>query len=337
MKNIQQCFARCGTVVMFIACVVGTAYPQDQEYKEHTVSKGETLWGISSQEIVDPFLWPKIWKENPGIKNPDLIYPGEKIRIPFYLLRKETQPTAAQKMPERERAIPEVKPESKKEPEPKKILPREKKYLVDRGTLISSGYIAETVRSTGKIIGAPTDRTAFGKGDYAYVKTVNGAMTGDRFYVIRSWGKVKHPETGALLGYLINIVGIAEVVGQESGQTKVKITDSFIEVNVGDLLDPYYEIEEPLVPDNPRTFTKRGYIVAVTERHAATSQSDIAYVDKGSRDGLAVGDLVTMTSRNSYDVPNGTAQIIGVGATTAAAIIRESGKEVKAGDRIGTE
>jgi hypothetical protein len=330
-------------MVMFIACAVGTAYPQNQEYKEHTVSEGETLWSISAKEIVDPFLWPKVWKENPEIKNPDLIYPGQKIRIPFYLLQKETEPAAgaAQTMPEQGRAMSEVKPEVKAEVTEKsvskKVLPTEKKYLVDRATLIASGYIAETVRGAGEITGAPTDRTAFGKGDYAYVKTANNVTPGDQFYVIRSWGTVKHPETGARLGYLVNIVGIAEVVGQEGGHTKVKITDSFIEVDVGDLLDPYYEIEQPFLIDNPRTFAKQGYVVATMERHAAIPQGDIVYVDKGRKDGLEVGDLVPMTARNTYDIPNGTAQILSVRETTATAIIRKSEKEVKVGDRIGTE
>lgn len=50
-------------------------------YKEHTVVTGDTLWDISSKEIADPFLWPKIWKENPEIKNPDRIYPGQKVKI----------------------------------------------------------------------------------------------------------------------------------------------------------------------------------------------------------------------------------------------------------------
>jgi len=73
------------------------------------------------------------------------------------------------------------------------------------------------------------------------------------------------------------------------------------------------------------------------ERHAAIPQGDIVYVDKGRKDGLEVGDLVPMTARNTYDIPNGTAQILSVRETTATAIIRKSEKEVKVGDRIGTE
>ena len=48
----------------------------------HGVVKGDTLWGITSSYLKDPFLWPKVWKANPDIKNPDLIYPGQKVAIP---------------------------------------------------------------------------------------------------------------------------------------------------------------------------------------------------------------------------------------------------------------
>ena len=67
--------------------VSSLSFSQTPEYKDYTVAKGDTLWDISNNELKDPFLWPKVWKENPEIKNPDLIYPGQKIRIPLYLLQ----------------------------------------------------------------------------------------------------------------------------------------------------------------------------------------------------------------------------------------------------------
>ena len=69
-----------------------TAFAQFQEDKDYEVRKGDTLWSISSKEISDPLSWPKIWKENPEIKNPDLIYPGQKIRLPQLYIQKEIIP-----------------------------------------------------------------------------------------------------------------------------------------------------------------------------------------------------------------------------------------------------
>jgi LysM repeat protein len=303
-----------------------------QEYKDYIIKKGDTLWDISKGELEDPFLWPKIWKENPEIKNPDLIYPDQKIKIPLYLI-KEVAPKPVKE------TVPEIKPktkEVKKEEPVVKIKPVERKYLVDKDTLISSGYIAESIKSKGEVIGAPNERTIFGKGDYAYIKTINVTKAGDRFYIIHSTGKVKHPETGAMMGYLIEVVGVAEVVGEESNQTKVKITASFSEVTIGDLLDDYYEIEQPFLKDNPRTPTISGFIVATKQRRILNGQHDIVYIDRGRKDGIEIGDIVRTISKNKSEIPNGIIQIISTKEKTATAIIRKCEKEIIPGDKIGT-
>jgi nucleoid-associated protein YgaU len=46
----------------------------------------DCLWNIAKKPKIydNPFLWPKIWEDNRGqIKNPDLIYKGERLSIPL--------------------------------------------------------------------------------------------------------------------------------------------------------------------------------------------------------------------------------------------------------------
>jgi nucleoid-associated protein YgaU len=58
----------------------------EQVYTVGTWAKDrDCLWNIAKKPKVydNAFLWPKIWEENRDqIKNPDIIYPGEKLRIP---------------------------------------------------------------------------------------------------------------------------------------------------------------------------------------------------------------------------------------------------------------
>ncbi len=301
---------------------------QMQEYKDYTIEKGDTLWDISNKELKDSFLWPKVWKENPEIKNPDRIYPKQKIRIPLFLLQKEIPETK----PETKL---EIKPEVKKEETIEKIIePVKKEYLVNKRLLITSGYIADSVRSIGKIIDSPTGRTLLGKDDYAFIKTVNPVKKGDKFYITRSVEEVTHPKSGDKLGYLIEILGIAEVVNQDNDDPKVIITDSYVDIPAGSLLDNFYEIEPPLAIETPRMPDVNGYIVAARQLHIINGTWDIVYIDKGRRDGLEVRDLLATTLQSKYKIMNGLIQIINLKESTSTAIIKNCNNTVTKGDRV---
>lgn len=51
----------------------------------YVVKKGDSLWAIAKKKNIynDPFLWPVIFDANKGkIKKANLIYPGQKLKIP---------------------------------------------------------------------------------------------------------------------------------------------------------------------------------------------------------------------------------------------------------------
>jgi ketosteroid isomerase-like protein len=340
-RTMQNVFV-CTLTIICIICVLSSSYSHAEEYKDYTVKKGDTLWGISSSEMSNPFSWPKVWKENPEIKNPDLIYPGQTIKIPIKTIKEEVAPPPQPKPVAEEPPKPaaEAMPQSKAikakplEKAAVPIAPIEKKYLVDRNTFISSGFISDTVEHMGKIVGAPSGRSSFGEGDYVYVSTDKPVNINDRFLVIRSLGSVKHPFTGAELGCLVKVLGIAEIVGEESGETKAKIVSSFDGIIKGDLLNYFSEPDVPYLTGKPRTPYINGVIVAVKNRHTLNGMLNFVYVDKGKEDGLEAGDVLEIHSKNQYTIPNGSIQIIKMKEKTSTAIVRTSNEEVSVGDLV---
>ncbi|HBG93364.1 MAG: hypothetical protein A2X54_07535 [Nitrospirae bacterium GWF2_44_13] len=328
---------------MVIAFSFLTLTAQDMEYKEYKVLKGDTLWDISSKEIKDPFLWPKIWKENPDIKNPDRISPSQMIKIPLRLIQKEQEEEAAT---EKASAIPEQsKIEPMKEEPPKisekKIEPVKKNYAADESLIVSSGYITDFIKKkmitgVGRISGSPSGRSLFGESDYVYIKTDTPANTGAKFYVMRTTTLIRHPKTKLKLGYHIAVPGVLEVVEMENGETKAKITKSYGDIRAGDMLEPFYEVEPVIEEESPRKPDVSGFVIASHYMKLISGSYDILFIDKGRNDGLELGDILKTTTVDKYNKSrtSGIIQVINLKPTTATAIVKRSESAVNVGDEI---
>ncbi|HDZ61866.1 MAG TPA: LysM peptidoglycan-binding domain-containing protein, partial [Nitrospirae bacterium] len=202
---------------------------QEVEPEYYTVVKGDTLWDISGDKYNDSFLWPKLWKFNPQVENPDLIYPGDRLLMPS---REELMRMLSSDEEVRVLTAPLTAPIIEV-PEEKPV-----KYIVAKDLYITSGWITSKYSPTGEVMSAPHNKTILGEGDLAYIETDEGAMVGDKFYAIRKIKKVKHPKKWKSLGYHIRVVGILEVIGMDGVDNdipKVVVTTSYEEdIIIGD-------------------------------------------------------------------------------------------------------
>jgi hypothetical protein len=56
---------------------------RDDHPQQYVVVEGDTLWDIAGRFLDEPWQWPAIWKANPEIENPHLIYPGDVFSLVY--------------------------------------------------------------------------------------------------------------------------------------------------------------------------------------------------------------------------------------------------------------
>ena len=55
--------------------------PNPNNKDTYKIKKGDTLWSISKKFLGESSMWKEVWKVNSIIINPNLIYPGQTIRL----------------------------------------------------------------------------------------------------------------------------------------------------------------------------------------------------------------------------------------------------------------
>ncbi len=352
MKNNFKIFA---VTAVFGTILMGPAL-YASEMETHTVVPGDTLWDISQERLEDPFRWPALWKANPQISNPDLIYPDQELRLPGVgpgpspapasgadVESSEHREAAETDRTTRESPSPDVEPREEVSdliPErsvpapatPSPIIPvEEEKPTFSYHS--RSGIITNNIPSDGLITGAPGEARVLGTGDSVFVQTA-AAEPGQRFGVYRDLGRVLHPETRVVLGHLIDDVGVIEVTDTTDQGYRASIISTFKEVMPGDLIGPEPPAPLSLNPTSaPAGFTAT--VVAVNEMRTVAGAGDVVYLDAGSDAGLEPGQRLAFSENSSRDL-SGTAIVVRVTPNTSAVIIEQSSREVEAGSMVSS-
>ncbi|MEJ2697497.1 MAG: LysM peptidoglycan-binding domain-containing protein [Candidatus Sulfobium sp.] len=319
-------------IVVLILLVPSFVPAQTHEIKIYTVQKGDTLWSISRAQLGDPFLWPKVWKENPEISNPDRLYPGEVVKIPVYLkqkVREEGVPAArvTGKMPEKQQE--EAKAVEQK---PVKI---PLKPLISDDLMAASGYISDTVPAVGMIEDSPSGKSLFGNDDTVFVQTDKPADIGDKFVIIKAL-RLETPMATRDKGYIIEPIGVVEITKVEGGDVEASIVKAFGPVRSGDLLDTYYATVPPLTTGEFRKPDIQGEVIAARNLRLLNALFDIVYLDKGLKDGIEIGDMFrTVNTSSGHTIPTGIIQVIGERENTSTAVVRgNTGGAISAGNQF---
>lgn len=365
-----------GAVVVGLAMLtlsaVSSPAAQRPGYETYVVRRGDTLAKISGRVFGDVKRWRELLKENPQITNANLIFPGDTLLVP---VPETATPSGATGGGLAARAGAEagtsgagagaVRTEIVAAPAASNDLgtggagaspdaaagggiaaavleppvERERPIAVVSPALYrSAGYIADKLPAIA-IIASEDDRILIGTNDAAIVNAP--ISPGTRFTLVRANRRIFHPVTGANLGWLIRILGSAEVTCRGERTSTVVLQTANDAAAVGDYLipiDPNDVLEQNALAGRVQAEcippgAREGVIVAFNEDQIAVGEQELAYIDLGTAAGVTPGRCFTIYRELSFErrIPVGELQVLRAGEKTATALITTSLTEVQVG------
>lgn len=254
---------------------------RDDVPSTYVVVRGDTLWDISGRFLREPWLWPEVWRANPQIKNPHLIYPGDRISLYYEngepRLRLERGQGGVVKLSPKIRKIP------KREAVPPIPLEKISAFLkdhrvVDPGLLENAPYV----------VAGDDTRLISGAGDTVYARGQWPAY--DTFSIYRTGQRYLDPVTQEFLGLEMISIGDVQLERREGDIGVMHVVSANREILNGDLLLPADggAISTSFQPQPP-VEVSGGEILAAPDGLRNIGRNDIVALNRGSRDGVEPG------------------------------------------------
>ncbi len=260
--------------------------------RTYVVKEGDTLWSIAEHFLGKADRWPELWGWNPQITNPHYIYPGDII-----YLSPPPPPVEAQG----------AKPSEVQETQAKRLRPAQawtgERFKVrgiqhPRLTRVV-GFLGEgEYADAGALTYARETKEMLATWDEVYIEPTGEQQLheGDYLVVYRRAAAVRSPGGGALEGRIVRFLGIVRIVDASHPVVRGVITQALEEIHRGDRVAPYFEVMRRVEPV-PNDTELDGKVVAVFDPVVYFGQHQYVFVDRGSRDGVKVGNRFVVRER----------------------------------------
>lgn len=283
--------AAAATAALFLGSVAQTASAAELRADHpdtYVVKKGDTLWDISGRFLTKPWNWPEIWHVNPQVANPHLIYPGDILKLVYI----DGKPYLVKASDGTIKLRPKVRVLS--EGDAITTIPMD----IIRPFLIDELVVDASIFETAPYIVALDDERVIsgGFGDRLYVRGLE-TRVGASYGVYRKGKEYRDPKTNELLGvearYLAN-----GTISNEGDPSTLTVKKSKLEVLKGDVVLPRNEDPLPPVyaPRAPEAEIE-AQLISVYDGVTQIGQYNVVTLNKGKRDGLEEGHVLTVYQR----------------------------------------
>ena len=270
---------------------------QDNIPSRYVVVKGDTLWGISSRFLKNPWKWPDLWGVNKDVvRNPHWIYPGDVLILDLtgatprlrlegaadgglsrwygYELQVSNLTPQMRSQQMAPLAIPTI---SAKSIEP---------FLV-RPLVVNPSQVA----AAPKIVANVDQRVVVSAGDTAYVMGLD-QKKGQRWQIYRQGRVFQDPDTKEVLGFEAVYLGDGNVTGFGRIST-VEVVSAIQEIAKGDRLAVAPPLQStPYVPHAPSRPVEGRVIAGSDDTVSEMGTYSVVILNRGARDGLEIGNVL---------------------------------------------
>jgi len=252
--------------------------------ERHVVVKGDTLWGISSKFLKDPWLWPKVWKLNRSqIRNPHLIYPGDVVFLDYSSGKPELKLL---------RETITLQPGTVEEPLQKSAVPTIPLNVI--APFLSQPLVIEQdqLANSPRIVAGQDNRVVLSTGTKIYINKVE-EKDGLNWFVYRPGQTLTDPDSKENLGVEATYLGDARMTRYGEPASAV-VTKAKEEIFIKDRLVPAGdEAVTNFVPHAPDVDI-RGRIIKIYGGLAEAGPESIVAISRGSADGVEIGHVLAI-------------------------------------------
>ncbi len=337
---------------------------------DYTVKRGDTLWGISGLFLKSPWRWPELWGMNLNeIKNPHLIYPGQRLFLDKSNGRARLRMGASQGdvgIPT-VRVSPRVRMQGLADEVISTLRSQDIEPFLTEPLVVDEGGL----NTAPRIVGTKEERVLLSKGDRAYArgpadkKIVDDPVKQTDYRIFRNATPLKDPLSGEILGYEAQYIGKATLIRGESmletagkeGKAITEIVPATIdivgikeEIRVGDRLLPEPDrVLTSYAPRAPATAVDARVVSIYGSSVRTAAQNQVVAINRGSKDGMETGHVLaiqkagariidkTVATRDPLRLPderNGLLMVFRTFDRVSYGLILEITEGVRVGDRL---